>query len=63
VLAEQKPRAQTRAHVLNPDQGDLLVLPTRVAPRSGGKTIFRHGVATVTAGERYSLGMIFHDAL
>ena len=63
VLAEQKPRAQTRAHVLNPDQGDLLVLPTRAAPRGSGKTIFRHGVATIRSGERYSLGIIFHDAL
>lgn len=63
VLAEQKPRAQTRAHVLSPNQGDLLVLPTRAAPREGGKTIFRHGVATVTGGERFTLGIIFHDAL
>lgn len=67
VLAEQKPRAQTRVHVLTPDQGDLLVLPTRAAPRNGSqgtyRATFRHGVATVATGERYTLGIIFHDAL
>jgi len=67
VLAEQKPRAQTRAHVLAPRQGDLLVLPTRAAPRRGAngtyKVNFKHGVSTVTSGERFTLGIIFHDAL
>jgi hypothetical protein len=67
VLTEQKPRAQTRAHVLSPKQGDLLVLPTRAAPRAGSngtyKVNFKHGVSTVESGERYTLGMIFHDAL
>jgi hypothetical protein len=67
VLTEQKPRAQTRAHVLTPAQGDLFVLPTRAAPRNGThgtyRAIFRHGVATVTHGERFTLGIIFHDAL
>ena len=66
VLAEQKPRGQTRVHVLNPSQGDLLILPTRAAPVSGSsgtfRAAFRHGVATITAGERYSLGIILHDA-
>jgi hypothetical protein len=67
VLTEQKPRAQTRAHVLAPNQGDLLILPTRIVPRHGVNGIyrvtFRHGVSTVTWGERYTLGIIFHDAL
>jgi hypothetical protein len=67
VLAEQKPRSQTRAHVFTPSQGDLLVLPTSAAPRSGARGVyratFRHGVATVTEGERFTLGIIFHDAL
>jgi len=66
VLAEQKPRAQTRAHVLAPGQGDLLILPTSVAPVAGAngyyRALFRHGVATVTSGERYTLGIVLHDA-
>jgi hypothetical protein len=66
VLTEQRPRAQTRAHVLNPKQGDLLVLPTRVLPRHGRTGVYRanfkHGVNTVARGERYALGIVFADA-
>ncbi|MBV9718009.1 MAG: 2OG-Fe(II) oxygenase [Candidatus Eremiobacteraeota bacterium] len=66
VLAEQKPRAQTRVHVLTPGQGDLLILPTSAAPMTGAKgwykAIFRHGVATVNWGERFTLGIVLHDA-
>ncbi|MBV9056081.1 MAG: 2OG-Fe(II) oxygenase [Candidatus Eremiobacteraeota bacterium] len=66
VLAEQRPRAQTRVHVLTPDQGDLLIFPSGLAPIAGAKgwqrTTFRHGVATVTRGERFSLGIVLHDA-
>ncbi len=66
VLAEQKPRAQTRAHVLTPEQGDLLILPTKVAPIAASKgyyrAAFRHGVATVAWGERFTLGIVLHDA-
>lgn len=66
VLAEQKPRAQTRAHVLTPGQGDVLVLPTNGAPIQGShghyKAIFHHGVATVAWGERFTLGIVLHDA-
>jgi len=67
VLTEQKPRAQSRAHVIVPNQGDLLVLPTRDAPRRGSsgdyRAVFRHGVSSVHSGERFTLGIIFHDAL
>lgn len=66
VLAEQKPRAQTRVHVLKPEQGDLLILPTSTALISGDKgyyrASFRHGVATVAWGERFTLGIVLHDA-
>lgn len=66
VLAEQKPRAQTRVHVMTPDQGDMLVLPTSVAPMAGAighyRATFRHGVATLAWGERFSLGIVLHDA-
>jgi uncharacterized protein len=66
VLAEQKPRAQTRVHVLTPDQGDMLILPTSAAPiavaNGYSRVIFRHGVATVAWGERFTLGIVLHDA-
>ena len=67
VLTEQRPRAQSRAYALAPQQGDLLVLPSRLAPRTGTngayRVAFRHGVSTVTWGTRFALGIIFHDAL
>lgn len=66
VLAEQKPRAQTRVHVLAPEQGDMLVLPTSAAPIAGAggyhRTNFRHGVSTLAWGERFTLGIVLHDA-
>ena len=66
VLAEQKPRAQTRIHVLTPEQGDLLLFPSAFAPIAATKgwqrTAFRHGIATVTRGERFTLGIVLHDA-
>ena len=67
VLTEQRPRAQTRAYVLEPQQGDLLVLPNSVVPRAGKRgtyrAAFKHGVSSVAWGERFTLGMVFHDAL
>lgn len=66
VLTEWRPRAQVRARVLSPKQGDLLVLPSHAAPRRGERgayrVYFKHGVSTVTRGTRYTLGIIFHDA-
>jgi uncharacterized protein len=66
VLLEQRPRAQSRAHVLHPAQGAFVIFPTRERPNAG-KTGYhrvglRHGVSTVTDGERIALGVIFHDA-
>jgi hypothetical protein len=66
VLMEQRPRAQSRAHVLTPPQGAFVIFPTRERPargRSGYHRVgMRHGVSTVTAGSRTALGVIFHDA-
>ncbi|HKE37622.1 MAG TPA: 2OG-Fe(II) oxygenase [Candidatus Baltobacteraceae bacterium] len=67
VLSEQRPRAQTRVHVLQPRQGDLLVLPSHSVPRQGTRgtyrASFKHGVGTVRRGTRYVLGIVFHEAL
>ena len=66
VLVEQRPRAQSRAHVLRPAQGAFVIFPTRERPVAGQRGVYRvtlrHGVSTVTAGERTALGIIFHDA-
>ena len=67
VLSENRPRAQTRVHVLQPKQGDLLVLPSHSVPREGTRGTYRaqfkHGVGTVRWGTRYVLGIVFHEAL
>ena len=66
VLMEQRPRAQSRAHVLAPERGAFVIFPTRERPNKGAngyhRVGLRHGVSTITRGERTALGVIFHDA-
>jgi uncharacterized protein len=66
VLVEQRPRAQSRAHVIDPPRGAFVLFPTRERPHAGKRGYhrvgLRHGVSTVTAGRRTALGIIFHDA-
>ncbi|GAC1595979.1 MAG: 2OG-Fe(II) oxygenase [Candidatus Velthaea sp.] len=66
VLAETRPRSQTRVEVLTPRRGDLLVFSNRYRPVAGARGTYRaavrHGVSAVRGGERYTLGIIFHDA-
>ena len=66
VLMEQRPRAQSRAHVLKPPRGAFVIFPTQQRPNRGRngyhRVGMRHGVGTVTRGQRTALGVIFHDA-
>ena len=66
VLTKQVPRAQSKAVVLNPKKGDMLIFTTNFKPEKGAKSFYRvnmkHGVSEVHSGERYTLGIIFHDA-
>jgi len=66
VLMEQRPRAQSRAHVLTPPRGAFVIFPTRQRPNAGRNGYhrigLRHGISTVTRGSRTALGVIFHDA-
>ena len=66
VLLEQRPRAQSRAHVLKPARGAFVIFPTQERPNRGRNGFhrvgMRHGVGTVTRGRRTALGVIFHDA-
>lgn len=66
VLAEQRPRMQSRVMVVPLRRGDAVVFPVRERPARGRtgwhKRAIRHGVSQVRSGLRYTLGMIFHDA-
>ena len=66
VLREQRPRAQSRAHVVKPPRGAFVIFPTQVRPNASKRGYhrvgMRHGVSTITAGSRTALGIIFHDA-
>jgi uncharacterized protein len=66
VLMEQRPRAQSRAHVVTPPRGAFVIFPTRERPNRGKngyhRVGLRHGVSTVTRGRRTALGIIFHDS-
>ncbi len=66
VLTEQRPRAQSRAHVVRLNKGDAAVVATHHFPRAGTRGYYRaqmrHGVGTLHRGERFALGIIFHDA-
>jgi uncharacterized protein len=66
VLAEQRPRRQSRVEVLTPEQGDAVIFAVHHRPVRGARGYYRanlrHGFSTVRSGERYTLGIIFHDA-
>jgi hypothetical protein len=66
VLTEQRPRMQSRAHVVPLTRGDAVAFAVRHRPARGTRgvyrTVLRHGVSEVRAGRRHTLGIIFHDA-
>ena len=67
VLTQQIPRAQSKAIVLKPRKGEMLLFTTNFRPVKGSKGYYRvnmkHGVSELHTGERHTLGIIFHDAL
>lgn len=67
VMTQQTPRAQSKAMVISPNQGDMLLFTTNFKPVKGTKGYYRasmkHGVSEVHSGQRHTLGIIFHDAL
>jgi len=66
LLTEQRPRMQSRAHVVPLAQGEAVVFPVRYRPLRGTRGYYRaamrHGVSTIRSGNRLTLGIIFHDA-
>ncbi|HEY8321031.1 MAG TPA: 2OG-Fe(II) oxygenase [Candidatus Baltobacteraceae bacterium] len=66
VLVEQSPRMQSRVEVIPLAQGDAVIFAVADRPVRGTRGTYRvkmrHGVGRVRAGERYALGIPFHDA-
>jgi uncharacterized protein len=66
LLVEQRPRAQSRGTSTMLPRGHGFVFTTRERPvrsaRGWSAAPVRHGVSTVRSGERFTLGLVFHDA-
>jgi hypothetical protein len=66
VLTEQRPRVQSRVEVVSMARGDAVVFAGALRPVLGSRGEYavkvRHGVSCIRRGERFSLGVIFHDA-
>jgi hypothetical protein len=66
LLYEQRPRAQSRATATLIPHGHGLVFTTRErpVPSARGWSIgpVRHGVSVIRSGQRFTLGLVFHDA-
>jgi uncharacterized protein len=66
LLVEQRPRAQSRGTSTLLPHGHGFVVTTRERPvqstRGWSAAPVRHGVSAVRSGERFTLGLVFHDA-
>ncbi|KAF1021282.1 MAG: hypothetical protein GAK37_03489 [Pseudomonas sp.] len=66
VLTEQRPRMQSRAHVVALNRGDAVIFAVNQRPVAGARGFYRvtlrHGVSVLHSGKRHTLGVIFHDA-
>jgi hypothetical protein len=66
VITEQRPRMQSRVEVIKLRKGHGVAFAVNERPKQGTRGYYRvkmrHGVSQLRAGERYTLGIIFHDA-
>ena len=66
MLVEQRPRMQSRGEVVPLEQGDAVIFAVNERPVKGvrgwHRTAMRHGVSSLRDGQRFTLGIIFHDA-
>jgi uncharacterized protein len=66
VLVEQRPRMQSRPHVVPLQQGQAVIFAVNQRPVQGTRGSYRvklrHGVSELHRGHRHTLGLIFHDA-
>lgn len=66
VLTEQRPRMQSRAEVVPLALGEGVIFAVHHRPvigtRGPYRVALRHGVSRIRTGQRFTLGVIFHDA-
>ena len=66
MLTEQRPRMQSRVHVVPLEAGEAVIFAVNQRPVNGSRgpyrVTMRHGVSRVRSGRRMTLGLIFHDA-
>ena len=66
LLLEQRPRAQSRGTATLLPHGHGFVFTTRERPvksaRGWSAAPVRQGVSVVRSGQRFTLGLVFHDA-
>jgi len=66
LLVEQRPRSQSKGEIVPLKQGEAVIFPVHHRPVAGARgpyrATMRHGVSRVRSGQRFTLGIIFHDA-
>ena len=66
LLTEHRPRMQSRGEAISIARGEGIVFPNSARPvrgvRGTSRAQLRHGMSRVASGERFTLGIIFHDA-
>jgi hypothetical protein len=66
MLTEQRPRQQSRGEVVSLEQGEGVVFAVNHRPVQGKRGVYRsamrHGVSRLKSGQRFTVGIIFHDA-
>lgn len=66
VLAEQRPRMQSRVNVVSLQAGEAVIFTVNHRPVQGLRGTYRvtmrHGVSPLREGRRHTLGIILHDA-
>ena len=66
LLVERRPRMQSKGEVVPLGQGDAVLFAVNYRPVAGTRgdyrVTMRHGVSRLRSGQRFTLGVIFHDA-
>lgn len=65
ILNQQRPRMQTVPYIITVPKGGAVIFTSNFHPQAGSRgfyrTVFKHGVGKIEEGNRYTLGIVFHD--